>query len=262
MNEESRIEALEHELKILKNEIHSTLLEIREQILNHYYPELRAEEPLRSLSLPVRPTPVRQRGPAKPNGKPVQSNTDRISEIAAKGQVQPFSDVFLDDLAVDDIDLDDDDLSAVSQDVETADESDDKVDNDLDEIKFTPPARVNIGGAPQTREVNFRQLKQAATAPKANPAAEKVAPQGKATHRQNFASLAAWVGDSVEKVGKERTVQAVETYATSGGSLSAEMKSTLLRLISLSSDVEPVAPVGTQEMFALMVELDQIVGEQ
>ena len=47
MKEESRIEALEHEVKILKNEIQATLLEIREQILNHYYPELRAEEPLR-----------------------------------------------------------------------------------------------------------------------------------------------------------------------------------------------------------------------
>lgn len=41
---EERIEALEGEMKILKNEIQSTLVDIQEQILTHYYPALRAEE--------------------------------------------------------------------------------------------------------------------------------------------------------------------------------------------------------------------------
>jgi hypothetical protein len=44
MSLEKRIETLEHEMKILKNEIESTLLEIQNQILIHYYPSLRAEE--------------------------------------------------------------------------------------------------------------------------------------------------------------------------------------------------------------------------
>src|SRR3989337_328884 len=97
MKEESRIEALEHELKILKNEIQTTLLEIREQILNHYYPELRAEEPLRSLSLPVRPQVGRPGVPAKSNPRPAEgSNT--LSDLEAKSQIQPFSDIFLEDL--------------------------------------------------------------------------------------------------------------------------------------------------------------------
>lgn len=42
---EDRISVLEDEMKILKNEIQSTLVDIQEQVLIHYYPALRAEEP-------------------------------------------------------------------------------------------------------------------------------------------------------------------------------------------------------------------------
>ncbi|MHB0856078.1 MAG: hypothetical protein ACYC5M_00740 [Anaerolineae bacterium] len=43
MELEQRVKLLEDELKILKNQIQTTLLEIQEQILVHYYPALRAE---------------------------------------------------------------------------------------------------------------------------------------------------------------------------------------------------------------------------
>ncbi len=41
---EDRVRALEDEIAILKGQIHSTLLEIQEQILFHYYPDLRAKD--------------------------------------------------------------------------------------------------------------------------------------------------------------------------------------------------------------------------
>jgi hypothetical protein len=41
---EQRVKSLEYEVKILKNEIQRTLLEIQEQILVHYYPDLRLDE--------------------------------------------------------------------------------------------------------------------------------------------------------------------------------------------------------------------------
>jgi len=41
---EQRVKTLEYEIKILKNEIQRTLLDIQEQILIHYYPSLRSEE--------------------------------------------------------------------------------------------------------------------------------------------------------------------------------------------------------------------------
>ena len=44
MDVEVKLQTLEAELKILKNEMHEVLLEIQEQILLHYYPSLRPEE--------------------------------------------------------------------------------------------------------------------------------------------------------------------------------------------------------------------------
>lgn len=44
MELEQRVKALEYEIKILKNEIQRTLLEIQEQVLLHYYPALRSDE--------------------------------------------------------------------------------------------------------------------------------------------------------------------------------------------------------------------------
>ena len=44
MQLESRVERLESEMKILKNEIQRTVLDIQEQILVHYYPALRPED--------------------------------------------------------------------------------------------------------------------------------------------------------------------------------------------------------------------------
>lgn len=44
MELDARVKALEYELKILKNEIQRTLLDIQEQVLIHYYPTLRSED--------------------------------------------------------------------------------------------------------------------------------------------------------------------------------------------------------------------------
>ena len=44
MELDQRVKALEYELKILKNEVQRTLLDIQEQILVHYYPSLRSED--------------------------------------------------------------------------------------------------------------------------------------------------------------------------------------------------------------------------
>jgi len=41
---EQRVKSLEYEMKIMKNEMQRTLLDIQEQVLVHYYPSLRAED--------------------------------------------------------------------------------------------------------------------------------------------------------------------------------------------------------------------------
>ena len=46
MELDQRVKALEYEIKILKNEIQRTLLDIQEQVLIHYYPTLRSDDSL------------------------------------------------------------------------------------------------------------------------------------------------------------------------------------------------------------------------
>jgi hypothetical protein len=41
---EQRVKTLEYEMKIMKNEVQRTLLDIQEQVLVYYYPALRAAE--------------------------------------------------------------------------------------------------------------------------------------------------------------------------------------------------------------------------
>src|SRR5690606_32353160 len=110
---------------------------------------------------------------------------------------------------------------------------------DLD-AEATSTSRSSAASTPKTREVVFHQLKQAA-APKTKIKSLQDAPklQAERPNRRTFAALAVWIGDSVAKVGKERTIQVVETYAASGGALSPETKSSLLQLASLASDEEP-----------------------
>jgi hypothetical protein len=95
MSLETRVETLEHELKILKNEIESTLLEIQNQVLIHYYPSLRAEEltppkellTLRERSTQAGPQPKESADPPllRDNQKPLVK-TKELSLSAIKGK--------------------------------------------------------------------------------------------------------------------------------------------------------------------------------
>ena len=256
MKIESRVEALEHELKILKNEIQNTLLEIREQVLNHYYPELRAEE---APQLSSRPSP---KTAGAPRMNEVRGNEMRSTKNApAKGsersifapqpQVQPFSDFFLEE----DEEMED---AGIEDKLEAQDFDAHEYEYDEDESHL-PELSARANAAPKLREVQYQQLKQAGATP--HPKSKKGQPQASRPVRRPFAALAAWVGDSVAKVGKERTVQVIETYAASGGTLADDTKSSLMQLIALASDVEITVPVTNQEMLGLMVELDHLLAE-
>lgn len=285
MKVESRVEVLEHELKILKNEIQATLLEIREQVLNHYYPELRAEEPTRAK---LQPAKASEAWPSERMSE-IRTNEVRASEVRSsmgvqakamnqpRGQastpgatpsggiqVPPFSDSFLqniESLNLDDVQLDEEEIQRLGWD--KGDEADDGLDELDHEDEQPTPVRAT-SDSPQMREVGLQQLRQAQSTPKVKgiPTPNQVAQPSQKPSRTNFAALAAWVGNAVAKVGKQRTTQVVETYAASGGALSNEMKATILQMTALASDVEPVDTIGNNEMLGLMVELDQILSGQ
>ncbi len=251
MKIETRLEKLEHEFKVLKNEIQATLLEIQEQVLNRYYPALRAEEDEMEVAPPRAETPkanVRQTRPAgerlaldgngggeerrsiNGNGGNRNGGNGMNGNAAANGHTargsngpaatehtSPFSDA-LDDL------LDDDDL-----------------DDDQ---------------GPSLREVSFAELKRS---PGENRAATpaKRAPVGEASP-VNFAVLADWVGESTRKLGQERTIRAVETYAASGN-LAAASKAMIMQLIELAGEDGPQEPPAAAATMEVLVKLDQLL---
>ena len=248
MKIESRVEALELELKILKNEIQATLLEIREQVLNHYYPELRAEEPAvtPARSIDSRGSVVYGNGALNGNGR--AKSAPKAAGRSEAVQPPPFSDIFLQDL---DPDLDDD--------------SDELADDEpmlpatqrfgravtriaLDEAAVYPDDDEERAPAPVRRV-------PAGTAPK-----QAAPPPAKPTRRA-FAALAAWVGGAVGKIGKARTLQMVETYAAGGGMLDEETASRIRRLVALAHDDEPTTIPAAQEMMDLLVQLDDILAQ-
>ncbi len=91
MELEQRVKALEYEMKILKNEVQRTLLDIQEQVLIHYYPALRAEEinPSEGLVQEVEALRARlssaEEKSTPPAAKPVTLDQVRTEHVGAAG---------------------------------------------------------------------------------------------------------------------------------------------------------------------------------
>lgn len=88
MELDQRVKALEYELKILKNEIQRTLLDIQEQVLVHYYPTLRAEDStppadaVAQINRAAGPAGSTATGaPAAPSAAPVTTKKVSLDEI-------------------------------------------------------------------------------------------------------------------------------------------------------------------------------------
>lgn len=162
---EDRVKALEQEMKVLKNEIQSTLLDIQEQVLIHRYPSLRAEE-----SLP-------------PEG--VMRSLESTSE----------------------------------------------------ERKGKP--------------------KEALTSPEGQLSSRSK----KGVPRPPFAELVGWVSDSVERIGGQRTREAIEIYAN-GGYLAPEVRDILLQFISLSDEEDAPEKVEMKEVRDILLKLNKVLGHE
>lgn len=168
---EDRVKALEEEVSILKDQIRNTLLEIQEQVLIHYYPELRARD-----AAPVDVPLAAGRAPAWQRGQPSLPALQRFSLAE-----------------------------------------------------------------PEASEETERAEGSAAGGQAVAPAPVKAAPGTEGgSGWASVSRLVAWAGESVERIGKERTAKAVEAAAESGY-LEPQARDILLRLVALS-DAEPAAP--------------------
>lgn len=185
---EDRVRALEEEVAILKDQIRHTLLEIQEQVLIHYYPELRANDsPPPDAALPARGG----RG-ARPSG-PAFSGLQRFAatEPEPAGEVLPGA------------------------------------------------GGLELGAAP------------------ARPAAQGAGDAGAGW--AGISRLMEWASESAERIGRERTIRAIEASAQ-GGYLDLEAKDILVRLVALS-DAEPaVERVSLRAIHDVLQGLNEILG--
>ena len=196
MQLEDRIGVLEDEMKILKNEIQSTLVDIQEQVLVHYYPALRAEEP-------------------SPSKEIMESLRSMPSERRRR---------------------------------------------ELEETSAPPRARESSrGDIMQSLESISEERKGAAKDALTSAEGQPPSRSKKRVGRPPFVELAGWVSDSVERIGGERTREAIEIYAK-GGYLAPEVKDTLLQFISLSDEENPPEKVKMKEILDTLLKLDKVLG--
>jgi hypothetical protein len=91
MELEQRVKTLEYEMKILKNEIQRTLMDIQEQILVHYYPSLRREEDTPSDGIVQTFESIQaKKGPAEETSPAPQAKKISLEEVQAmEGEASP-----------------------------------------------------------------------------------------------------------------------------------------------------------------------------
>lgn len=277
MKLETRLETLEHEFKILKSEIQTTLLEIQEQILIHYYPNLRAEDSVPPSHLQDVVDTLRQQAQPRMNGhdrSPANgANGNGASGNGASGNGASGNGASGHGYTAERIPASSDrqpplnGASSTFTDVtfEWADDEDEE-----DPLGWQTESPV----LPQTREVSLADLKRpphgaeqppAPSAPgpaqaspvEALPVSSRPANATSQAQPLDFAAVAGWVGESIHKVGKGRAQKAVETYAAAV-SLPAEVKEMLLQLIALSDDPDPTEAPSTAGVMDVLVKLDQV----
>lgn len=89
---EQRVKTLEYEIKILKNELQRTLLDIQEQILIHYYPTLRKQDDAPSDGIVQAFESIQgQKGPAEKTPTPAPVKNISLEEVRAMKEETPDS---------------------------------------------------------------------------------------------------------------------------------------------------------------------------
>lgn len=172
MELEDRVVTLEHEIKILKNEIQQTLLDLREFLLTTTYPELNGEETSDNMDALVR---------------------DEEESVSRLG---------------------------------------------------ITPSKEEGGSGGRSR----RSDTEAGTV-------------SLGTRRPpSLTALMAWAGESVQRIGKERTLQALKAWASSGH-LAKETEKLLAQLIAMSEDEEPTEKVRVQDILQVLMALGELLGE-
>lgn len=225
MSLETRVETLEHELKILKNEIERTLLEIQNQVLIHYYPSLRAEDatPPKEL-LPLlesaftevdeSASPLAKRPPEAEGTPAPPPKTKEVSLTEIKRKPMPT-------------------------------------------LAAREPAAAKVAVTPA--KVTILPAKGTPATPAPASVATLSWPE-EPIQQALLPLLAKWVNESVEKIGKELTQNMVESSANAE-QITPEVMDLLLQFITVCDEEHPPETLDTKELMDVLLKLDKMLGQ-
>lgn len=263
MDVEVKIQTLEAEMKILKNEVHEVLLEIQEQILLHYYPSLRPEELEPSDAVIQALDAMREKQQARQFAKEA-TELEEETEIPAwlNSMIPTSSEEREGSTLVDESELAQAEIPDWVRNLDpvsgkSASNGSSARDNVRKRAR-TPPAKeredsesppsVNMsralyslkhsrlrddqqGEVDPEREADLAPA-QVATAPQPPFLKEKVAGDDEEQTWRSFPNLVDWLHQSVEAIGARRTRKALDIYAEEGY-LSPSVQEALERILAL-----------------------------
>lgn len=220
MNPEQRLQALEEEVQLLKNQIQAILLEVQEQLLTNAYPALRANSP-RSAEPPTPPT----RSPLKSFNittlEPDQPD-DEVEVPTSKKAVQPRKTQALSNTPKA--------LPAPSN--GTRPEASSK------RRKVVEPEPIDDDDDDEAED-EFRASDQEFEFEDEN--------EGTEPRQLNWSTLENWARTKLEKLGAERTRKLIKLY-TSRGPLSPGTQSALLEFVDRWDAAERASTMTTPQL--------------
>ncbi len=226
---EKVVEELQDEIKVLKNEIKETLLDIRDFLLSQV-----------EIPFPV------GMGAGRPEvGVPTNGKSNPYPESSKEATLPPAGpqDASGAGDVLDAQKAEEDGSQSLSE------SSPDEAARSQDGVKVKmerPASGLEKGGATRTEPV---QTKRAALAS---------ANGGEAADMLMVATLAPWLEDSISRIGHGRLKSIVEVYASMGG-FSEQLKEVLLQLIDLDGGDRADNQVSLKECLRVMAELDNLV---
>jgi hypothetical protein len=237
---EQRVKTLEYELKILKNEIQKTLLEIQEQILVHYYPTLRAEDSTPGEELRQNYENIQQRKSAlaaESGALPPASKMPAAPPVAAAAEPAPAiaKPVSLDE------------LRRGGGTTRAATPAPVAPSPAMSAAPAQPGAATQPGVAAQPAQPTLLSPQEL------NP----VTPEQQAT----VMALSSWVTDTAQKIGGERTARLIEVCNQKR--VVGPQYGDLLKRLSVFINTMPAPEsVPVNEFLNALVKLDEALGRQ
>ncbi len=220
-----KVSRLENEIKVLKNEVQAVLLDLRESYLN-------MQNPFQTVAGPaaIQPIVIQERAPASEPRQEIPRDRSRMEESDAKGLAPE----------------------------EKPDQGGALKTGGNSRSEYDGIAGPEVPAAPLEIKTASRGH-SGSIAGAAKPAADMI--NNSKLDLATVAGLTAWVEDSCQKIGRERS-EAILDISTAMGYLTEEIRPILLKLIALSPPPASETPVGTRGYVDSLIRLNGLLSKE